>query len=113
SFRSLYPTYPSPHLLSAHAPTTHFSTLSHTTLFRSSVRVSTAPMPSTLGGRVSRPTTFGCGSRSSAASSMVTMRSSSPIANASRSEEHRSEIQSRVDLVCRLLHAENKEDGLR
>ncbi len=49
---------------------------------RNSVRVSIAPTPSTLAALVSSPTTFGCGSLSSAASSMVTMRSSAPIANA-------------------------------
>ena len=42
-----------------------------------SCRMWMAPWPSTLGGRVSMRATWVCCSRSSAASSMVTMRSSS------------------------------------
>ena len=45
-------------------------------LLISSWRWRIAPWPSTLGGRVSRRTMFSCASCSSAASSMVTMRSS-------------------------------------
>ena len=44
-------------------------------LLTSSSRWRTAPLPSRLAGRVSRRTTCGCFSCSSAASSMVTMRS--------------------------------------
>ncbi len=43
--------------------------------FRTSCRTVTSPAPSTLGGRASRETTCGWGSRSSAASSMVMSRS--------------------------------------
>ena len=42
---------------------------------RTRARCATSPRPSTLGGRVSRRTTCGCCSCSSAASSIVTMRS--------------------------------------
>src|SRR5438105_8344697 len=60
----------------------------YTTLFRSRIRRllitssrwRTAPLPSIFGGRVSR-----------------------------RSEEHTSELQSRVDLVCRLLLEKKKK----
>ena len=43
--------------------------------FLTSERWVTSPLPSMLGGRVSRRTTCGCCSCSSAASSIVTMRS--------------------------------------
>ena len=44
---------------------------------RTRSRIATSPWPSMFGGRDSRRTTCGCWSRSSAASSIVTMRSSS------------------------------------
>ena len=43
--------------------------------FRTSARIVTSPRPSRLGGRASSRTTCGCWRRSSAASSIVTMRS--------------------------------------
>src|SRR5471032_2132832 len=46
---------------------------------RTSARCVTSPLPSMLGGRVSRRTTCGCCSCSSAASSTVTMRSVEPM----------------------------------
>ena len=46
---------------------------------RTSARIGTSPRPSRLGGRASSRTTCGWGSRSSAASSMVTTRSTAPM----------------------------------
>src|SRR5438105_9974486 len=62
----------------------------YTTLFRSAVRHRTAPRPGRPGSRA-RPGRSG-------ASPGPPVRRPPP-----RSEEHTSELQSRVDLVCRLL----------
>ncbi len=59
-----------------HSPTTIRSGRMRSA-FRTSARMGMAPRPSMLGGRLSSRTTWGIGRRSSAASSMVTIRSSS------------------------------------
>src|SRR5438105_11704774 len=53
-----------------------------------------------------RPTTGSACPRRSASSLPVSRRNTSP--RSSRSEEHTSELQSRVDLVCRLLLEKKK-----
>src|SRR2546422_1652419 len=69
----------------------------YTTLFRSA--------PTSLSGpRLSQPPSVGLGSRSS------TFSPSPPTAAATRSEEHTSELQSRLHLVCRLLLEKKKKN---
>src|SRR5690606_41934192 len=75
-----------------------------TTLFRSSGRASTAnrkcsALPSSATGPCTMP--VGCGTRQPASGSWRVAESSRH--RRSRSEEHTSELQSRENLVCRLL----------
>src|SRR5438105_10521544 len=76
----------------------------YTTLFRSptaGVPSAVAPIPTTAGARAIR---------------IDIPRAGQPfvftkVLNVGRSEEHTSELQSRVDLVCRLLLEKKKRDG--
>src|SRR5206468_12157926 len=85
--------------------TTEIYTLSYTTLFRSQHRSPTKPR-----GRSSREPT--CSTVSSGRRSQRARTWSSTLPPASthgRSEEHTSELQSRSDLVCRLLLEKKKK----
>src|SRR5438105_6519748 len=83
----------------------------YTTLFRS--RAGSIVQTSTC-----RPSSAACRARAAAVvvlptppepQTTSTRRSASAAASARRSEEHTSELQSRVDLVCRLLLEKKKE----
>src|SRR5207247_4568625 len=88
----------------------------YTTLFRSAHRASSAAIAAAVGGRAtprsqtnavisSAGVTSNAGLRTATSGSVTR---SPPGRRTSRSEEHMSELQSRVDLVCRLLLEKKK-----
>src|SRR5207247_10674823 len=90
----------------------------YTTLFRSSPMIERSPLcppgpppsrkRSLPNGRAKSSTTTSI-SVSGARSRASTLRTASPDSFIYRSEEHTSELQSRVDLVCRLLLEKKKQ----
>src|SRR2546429_2163003 len=75
----------------------------YTTLFRSQQDWVT----SSCIGMTKSSAVFSCRSTYSAPS--TSLRTASPLSHSSRSEEHTSELQSRLHLVCRLLLEKKKE----
>src|SRR5699024_12734129 len=103
-------------LLSRVTPPSYLFTLPYTTLFRSGVRRTTTPTPllwETAPRPRNTPTEEGSAEESlleedlpeedSAAATSAAERSTEEHLAEERSEEHTSELQSRFDLVCRLL----------
>src|SRR5438105_10711157 len=78
----------------------------YTTLFRS-INIVDTPGHADFGGEVERGLTMVDGVL------LLVDASEGPQQHAVRSEEHTSELQSRVDLVCRLLLEKKKKKQLR
>src|SRR5207247_6858529 len=92
-------------------PPPRFTPFPYTTLFRSprgtshaTARPATTPPPS-----IPPSSTTGSAPRGSSATSGASSTPCSTSSTRARSEEHTSELQSRVDLVCRLLLEKKKK----
>src|SRR5699024_11806257 len=105
---------PSLSLFRPRRPPPHSTLFPYTTLFRSSSAPCSSSSSSTPGhSRGSRSSTFASSCQAAVGVSCASgdaARAASPDA---RSEEHTSELQSRFDLVCRLLLEKKKKRAAR
>src|SRR5699024_12032765 len=81
----------------------------YTTLFRSPLALASAICCGSSGGIVKRSECMWCSSTTSTRTGWKVPAPTCRVTKAVRSEEHTSELQSRFDLVCRLLLEKKKK----